>query len=67
LPVVDALSSIDGQYDLVLTYDASDAVNPWKMFDPAAPPFANDLPYVRPLLGYWIHMTGDGVLTVENP
>jgi len=66
-PVGTALSSIAGKFDQVLAYDASDAADPWKRFDPAAPAFGSDLRAMRPLLGYWIHMTEAATLRVENP
>ena len=67
MPVEQALASISGKFDRVYAYEARDATDPWKMFDPVAAAFASDLTLVRPLLGYWIHMTEAGTLTVQNP
>jgi hypothetical protein len=62
--VEDALASIAGRYDLVYTYDAADAGDPWKKFDPAAPPFVNDLAELEPGKGYWLRVTQAVTLTV---
>ncbi len=56
--------SIRWQFDLVYAFEASDDEDPWKMFDPAAPAFASDLSVIKPLRGYWIHMTEPGTLTI---
>ncbi|MBI4337365.1 MAG: multicopper oxidase domain-containing protein [Chloroflexi bacterium] len=66
MPVDQALASIAGKFDLVYAYDALDTADPWKRYDVAAPAFANDLTHVQPLLGFWVHMTADGTLTVQN-
>lgn len=52
-----AFSTIAGQYDLVYAYDACDSADPWKKFDPQAPPMANDLPAVTVERGLWIRAT----------
>ena len=67
VPVDEALVSIDGSFDLVYAFEAGDLEDPWKRFDAMAPTFASDLAAVRPLLGYWIHMTESGTLRVETP
>jgi 5-hydroxyisourate hydrolase-like protein (transthyretin family) len=62
-----ALSSIGGSYNLVYSYqgcDASTPPDPWKVFDPAAPPFVNDLAALGPRYGYWLNMTGPATLTL---
>ncbi len=66
MPMSTALSSIGGKYDRVYAYDVSNAADPWRSYDPAAPAYANELTYVQPLRGYWIHMTADATLTVNN-
>jgi hypothetical protein len=70
----DALASIAGQYDLVFAYDASDTADPWKKYNPAAPPFTNDLAALGPGKGYWVRMTVEhplqgeaATLVVEHP
>ena len=62
----DALSSIADDYDLVYGYDPSDATDPWKQFDPGAPPFVNTLTQMEPGKGYWIRVTEDCTLTISN-
>lgn len=63
--VADALESINGAYILVRSYDASDQNDPWKTYDPSAPPFANDLTQMQPGRGYWIRVTEDVTWTME--
>ncbi len=53
-PIATALASIAGRYNLVYAYDASDMNDPWKKYDPDAPPYANDLTEMRAGRGYWI-------------
>jgi len=57
--ITEALASIDGKYDLVYAYDASDATDPWKKYNTAAPYFLNDLTEMGPGWGYWIRVTQD--------
>ena len=64
MPVDQALASIAGQFDLVYAFEASNDEDPWKVFAPAASAFASDLSVIKPLRGYWIHMTEPGTLTV---
>ena len=54
LPVADALASIDGAYELVYSYNATDTDDPWQKYDPKAPPFANDLTEMGAGQAYWI-------------
>lgn len=63
--VSDALSSINGAYTLVRSYNASDSNDPWKTYDPSAPPFANDLIDMQPGVGYWIRATQEVDWTIE--
>ena len=60
-PITDALYSIDGNYSIVWAYNASDAVDHWKKYDPLAP-FGNDLSIMEPDKGYWIMMMVDDIL-----
>lgn len=55
--IPDALTAIDGKYDLILAYKAFDTEDPWKLYDPDAPNYANDLATMAPGWGYWIHIT----------
>jgi hypothetical protein len=63
--VTEVLAGIDGQYDLVYAYDASDTGDPWEKYDPNAP-VGNDLKTMRPWLGYWIRMTEPATLTIHS-
>lgn len=55
--IPDALTAIDNKYDLILAYKAFDTEDPWKLYDPDAPNYANDLATMAPGWGYWIHIT----------
>jgi len=63
-PIDEALANIDGKYDLVYAHDASDAADPWKKYNTAAPPFLNDLTEMGPGWGYWIRVSEDCTWTV---
>lgn len=56
-PIGSALSSIEGQYSLVRQYKASDSDDPWKVYNPSAPPDLSDLKEMVPGYGYWIFVT----------
>jgi hypothetical protein len=60
------LALISGQYSAVFAYDACDAVDPWKKYDPAAPPFVNDLVSIDAAQGLWILATADTTLTITG-
>gem|GEM_PF-2419075 len=64
-PIAIALASIAGDYDLVYAYLSADPADPWKKYDPAAPPVVNDLAQMGPGLGYWIRVTRAVTLTVN--
>lgn len=64
--VEDVLASIAGQFERVWALDASDPAGSWKLYDPSAPDFVNDLTEFRPGYGYWILVTEDTTLTIEN-
>jgi hypothetical protein len=53
----ESLSSISGTYSLIYGYNASDLLDPWKVYDPNVDPALNDLIYFAELHGYWINMT----------
>lgn len=48
---------------MVLTYDATDVTAPWKLYDPFAPAFANDLTQLESGRGYWLNMRENSRLT----
>jgi len=65
-PVRSALQSIDGKYIRIFGYDASDADDPWEIWDVAVPDWANDLRELRPGFGYWLLVTEDVTLEIAN-
>ncbi len=56
-PVVGALTSIAGKYTAVYGYEVRDENDPWKVYAPAAPGWANDLHNLEFGRGYWINAT----------
>lgn len=65
-PVATALQSIAGKYTLVYQYKASDTADPWKSYNPSAPPQVNDLKEMEAGFGYWIRMTQAATLTING-
>ena len=65
-PVAAALASIANQYLRVFGFDASDPEDPWEVYDPAVPAWANDLVELRPGRGYWIYATETTTLAISN-
>lgn len=59
------LGSIAGKYDQVVTYNACDPADPWKVYDPDDPA-ASDLTAIDHRIGFWIHMTAAAILTVSG-
>jgi len=64
--ITELLSSISGEYEVVYAYEGCDPVDPWKIYDPALPPYANDLQYVDGAMGIWIKAGQDTELTIEG-
>jgi len=65
--ISDVLSPIQGQYEIVWVYNASDTADPWKSYIPGAPDAVNDLHEMKPGQGYWIKMLySSSSLTVEG-
>jgi len=58
-PITQALSSIEGLYNLVYAYEASHTSGPWKMYDPAGPQALNGLLEMQPGHGYWLRVSED--------
>jgi hypothetical protein len=52
-------ASIAGLLDLVYAYDACDTADPWKKYDPKAPPITNDLSTINVASGLWIKASAD--------
>jgi hypothetical protein len=65
LPAALRDHGLNDKYTLVIAYHANDAVDPWKLFDPIAPVWANDLNPIQPGWGYWIYVTDDATWTVD--
>ncbi|MBN1876694.1 MAG: VCBS repeat-containing protein [Anaerolineae bacterium] len=56
--VTDALKSIAGYYSLIYGYDATDTLDPWKVYAPSpTPEWVNDLYALHFGQGYWISAT----------
>ena len=66
-PIADALASIEGNYTLVYAHDAANQTDAWKMFDPAAPPWSNELTQMEPGRGYWILVTQPCEWSLSSP
>jgi parallel beta-helix repeat protein len=62
----DVLSSISGSYDALQVYNSSDLNDPWKHYDIDKPTALNDLEYMNPGFGYWIHVSSPCILTVDD-
>jgi hypothetical protein len=62
----DALLSITGTYQMVWAYKGCDTSDPWKSYNPSAPPFANDLNAMDEQQGYWLDMTGAAQLQITG-
>ena len=56
------LASIAGRYSYVRQYDGTDALSPWKSYEPGRS--YNTLTELRPETGFWIEMTTAGTLNV---
>jgi hypothetical protein len=52
-PIDTALAPLSGNYSIVWAYDTAEG-GVWKMYDPNAPVFVNDLTEMEPGRGYWI-------------
>jgi parallel beta-helix repeat protein len=57
--ITKVLEMIDGYYNIVSWYDASDPADPWKNYV-VGKPFGNDLLYLNETMGFWIHITRPG-------
>jgi hypothetical protein len=58
-PIADRLVS-------VYAYDGCNTVDPWKRYDPTAPPLANDLTSIDVRTGLWIQANADVTWTVTG-
>ncbi len=60
--ILAVLDSIDGQWDVIKYYDASDASDPWKTYRVGSP--TNDLWNLDHTMSFWLHTTQNTTLTV---
>jgi uncharacterized protein YkwD len=51
------LNSIDGEYNAVQYYSASDDLDSWKHYHVSKPSYMNDLNEINNKMGFWIHIT----------
>jgi hypothetical protein len=58
--ITSVLASIDGEYDAVQWYNASDKKDPWKHNHTSKPSSLNDLKELNHTMGFWIHITNPG-------
>ena len=64
LPAV--FTSITGQYNLVYAHNGCQPAAPWSKYDPAAPPYANNLTVVSVKQGLWLRAAAPATLTVTG-
>jgi hypothetical protein len=62
--VKEVLSSIDGDYISVQTFDGCGSG--WKTFSPSAPPFINSLKELNVGMGFWVKTTKDTTLSISG-
>jgi hypothetical protein len=65
LTLEHVLNSIDGNYDIVQWYDATDTDDPWKQYI-VGKSFGNDLTFIESKMGLWIHMLADDILIPDH-
>jgi PKD domain len=66
LPAALRDHGIGDLFTLIIAYHANDPIgDPWKLFDPLAYPYANDLKSLTPGWGYWIRVTADASWTLD--
>jgi len=65
-PVTTALASIMDRLVRVYGYDVTDPSDPWEVYDPAVPFWANDLTVMQPGRGYWVLVSDATVLQYSN-
>ena len=55
-----ALQSIDGEYSYIFAYSPTDAVDPWKSYNPNLPNWTvQQLNFMDRISGYWIYVSND--------
>ena len=63
-PITEVLSPIVQYCNAVYTYDAVDQADPWKKYVPGD--LSSDLTQMEPGHGYWVSVSQNCVLTIEN-
>lgn len=61
--IAQQLASVGSSLLLVITFDPRDSSDPWKLYDPSAPPFANDLTQLEAGRGYWVKVSAPGAIS----
>lgn len=61
-PIEEVMSRLEGSLKTVYGYDASTPDNPWRIYDPNIPKYANTLNRLDPEQGYWVLMKEDDSL-----
>jgi hypothetical protein len=66
-PMPNALRDygVGSNFSLVYAYHANDVTDLWKLYDPNALPFANNLTALSPGWGYWIRVPSTSTWSVE--
>jgi len=65
--VSTVLSSIEGSYVSIHSYDETDTEDPWKSYNPSlSSQFAQDLSNISRKKGYWIKMGNNGSLIISG-
>jgi parallel beta-helix repeat protein len=59
------LDPINGSYDAVQFYNATDVNDPWKHYHISKPSDMNDLDTINHTMGFWIHITKAGGVLFE--
>jgi Zn-dependent M28 family amino/carboxypeptidase len=65
--VSNVLSSINGDYDALQSYDITDPTKPWKHNSTSKPPSLNDFDNIDHIIGFWIHITEPSGTVLQCP
>lgn len=61
--IVQQVESIALQLEIIYSFDAANTQDPWQIYDPRAPAFANDLQRLESGQGYWVKVNSLTTLT----
>jgi len=61
-----AFANISAPFDSLYTHDATTPADPWRTYDPSAPPYANRLNAIDPTLGVWLHSDQAATLVLQG-